>query len=833
MEKKEFLGFVDKIEGYQIFGWAIYLPSPTQPSMLHVVIDGREVGTVVCDQVREDVQAALQLEHEAVGFIYEIPAEYEDGLPHVISFKFVNRTTVPIIIDGDVNEFKEDYTFELEKTYVYQSYVDGFKQGALRGWIQRIDSRTNERLGKNHIRITMDGAPLAQVVADRYRGDVAAVVGGDPNCGFEVIIPPNKKRNGMLKFEFFTIPDGIELGGSPVVTSIIEDQLEGRLLSLQEHVRKLSKEITFLNSEITNLLPKAPYTLGDYDKWARHYFANLKNRVAQDTKKIAKKDQPLVSVICPTYKPEMSDFTAAVESVMSQTYQNWELVIVDDGKKSKEVAKKIEEYTKADSRIKSVILKKNVGIAEATNAGIAAATGSWIAFFDHDDLLEDVAIEVMMNKMLQVNAQVAYSDEDKIDQSGYYLEPNLKPDKFDYRYLLGCNYVCHFLIVNKNVIDKVGVLKTKYNGAQDHDFILRVSEYVPHDKILHVSEILYHWRKTPNSTAVSIGNKDYALKAGIAAVSDHLARLGKKATVTSIRGLTLYDVKWKLLSQPKVSIIIPFKDQADITQECVDRILKHTTYKNYEIILVNNWSIQKETLQFCKKIEKNSKVKIIDVNEEFNYSRLNNLAVAQSDADFYFFMNNDLFIEDKEWLSTIVSEAQSYDDIGIVGGKFFYPNNTIQHLGVVVGYAGIAAHGHRGLADGEYGYIGRAVLSHEVSVVTAAGMLVKAAVYDEVKGFDEVNLKVAYNDVDFCLKTRKAGYRIIQCNNFVAVHHESLSRGSDDRPEQEERFKNETNYMRQKWQEEEIFKRDPAYSRFFTVDLQPYYDLVDPLTLTD
>jgi len=823
-----FIGHFDGIFDGIVRGWAIDTNNPDTPTILHVLIDQQEVGHIVCSNSRPDVAASAGLNSDQLGFQFEIPEQFVDGKPHTLSLRHPNRAALPLELSEEGGPTVEETTFTVRSIYQYSSFVDGYKHGALRGWIQRINPRTGERTGACEIAVTMDGVRFTQARADRYRGDVAAAIGGDPNCGFEIRIPKQRKRTGQVTFRFTVVPDGIELDGGPLVTSIVEDALEGKLLDISSTIDRLHNEIKTLRSAMVDLMPTPGFNLGDYDRWARHYYAALRERVALERKvHKTRRVEPLVSVICPTYKPEMPDFTAAVDSVLAQTYQNWELLIVDDGGKCPATAEKIKEYAKADKRIRPITLKKNLGIAGATNAGIAAAKGEWVAFFDHDDALVDVALEVMISSAQQSNAQVLFSDEDKVDQAGYFLEPNLKPD-FNYRYLLGCNYICHFLLVKNDVLKQTGPLDSAYDGAQDHDLILRLTEIVPHEQIIHVPEVLYHWRKTANSTAVRVDNKTYAIDSGVRAVGDHLKRMGHKAKVSSIRGLTLYHVAWPTDAKATVSIIIPFKDQIEITAECVERVLKHTKHKKFEIILVDNWSVTQEARDYCDTIVRDPRVKVLRVEEDFNFSRLNNLAVAQSKADYLFFMNNDLFVDDPNWLSVLLGEITSDDDIGAVGGKFFYPNGMIQHVGVAVGPAAIAAHVHRGLADGDYGYIGRAVLTHEVSAVTAAGMLVRRDAFDQVEGFDEKHLTVAYNDVDLCLKLRTAGWRIIQCNEFVAVHHESLSRGSDDRPEHEARFFRESQYMIEKWKDSPIFQRDPAYSPHFTVDLQTFYDLTPP-----
>ncbi|NHN89266.1 glycosyltransferase family 2 protein [Acetobacter conturbans] len=824
-----FLGYFDQMDGLELKGWACNLAAPRVPVTLHVLLDGQEIGSVVCDLPRSDVQENIGVMTPNLGFSFMLPASLADGREHRVGLRFPDRSIVPTLITDGEDFLEEDIRAVLQPRYVYESFVDGFSRGALRGWVQQIDPATGSRKGQCELSVFMDGVPFARIRADRFRGDVAAAVGGDANCGFELIIPRHRRQTGQKTISFFAEPGAVELQGSPVTTTLVDDRLEAHLLSLNETVGRLHREIASLRTQIVNLLPEQRFNLADYDVWARRYFNVLRARVAERRQQLGPAfigKGPLVSVICPTYKPDMTDFVAAIESVMAQTWSNWELIVVDDGGKSLEVAARMADYCRTDPRIKLIRLKKNAGISGATNAGIKAAKGEWIAFFDHDDLMVDVALEGMLQAAHGSDPLVIYSDEDKVDQAGYFQEPNFKPD-FDYRYLLGCNYICHLTMVRADVLRRAGDLSATYDGAQDHDLMLRLTEIVPREDFLHVPEILYHWRKTPNSTAMTIANKQYAVDAGVRCVADHLQRVGHEARVEAINNLTIYNVLWPCGRQPSVSIIIPFRDQVNITRECISRILAHTAYKKYDIILVDNWSMEDDTIAFCQEMEKHKQVSVLTIKEEFNFSRLNNLAAASSSSDFFFFMNNDLFVEDADWLETILGEALAGADIGAVGGKFLYPNGAVQHVGVAVGPDGVATHVHRGLRGDDYGYIGRAVLSHEVTAVTAAGMLVRADAFREVGGFDEENLKVAYNDVDLCLKLREAGWRIIQCNNFVAVHHESLSRGSDDRPEHEARFFAETQYMHQRWGDVDLYRRDPAYSQHLMLD-QNYYDLVTP-----
>lgn len=826
-----FLGHFDQFTDGAAIGWAIDLRPGAPPAKLHILIDQQEVMQVNCILPRTDVQSALQLPVNTVGFAFEVPNEFQDGRPHELSIRMPDRSVLPLANPADPNDKKSSVIFTKQLKREFRSFVDGVKQGALRGWLLDSDGPGTELHGGCMICVTVDGVRICQTRADRYRGDVAAALGCDPNCGFEVPIPQHLRGNTPRTFRITVLPDGDEIAGSPFVTSLADDALAARLIDLADVIDELQRKLTSLRTEVRNLIPTRGYNLDDYDRWARKYYPLLRARVAKQRLLYENSQpEPLVSILCPTYRPLQSDFEAAVNSVLSQTYQNWELIIIDDAGKCTQTTAIIDKFCQKDSRIRSLPLKKNAGISGATNAGMDAAKGEYVAFFDHDDLLVDVAIEVMVRAARETGAKLLYSDEDKIDQAGYFLEPNLKPD-FNYRYLLGCNYICHLTMVETETMRKIGHLVSDYDGAQDHDFILRAAETLDYKHIHHVPEVLYHWRKTPNSTAVNVGNKTYAIEAGVRCVADHLKRRGIRAKVSSIRGLTLYGVRWLTRKTPKVTIIIPFKDQVETTRQCVEALLAKTNYKAFNILLVNNWSVERETELFIKEMNAHPKVSVLTVEEPFNYSRLNNLAVAEATADYYLFMNNDVFVSHEDWLSIAVGEALSSPDIGAVGAKLLYPNDTIQHSGVIVGPNGIGAHVHRGDPVSEYGYIGRTMLTHDVTAVTAAAMLVRADVFKEVGGFDEKGLAVAYNDVDLCLKIRNAGYRIIFCAEVVAYHHESLSRGSDDRPEHEARFFQETQTMLGRWSSNPLFERDPAYPRFFTVDQQPFFDLVDPETL--
>lgn len=826
---------IDTIAGSVIVGWVLDILS-LAPVTVHVLIDQQEVMQIVSNNTRVDVQETFQLPHPNHGIKFQIPPAFHDGKTHTLSLRLPDRSAILLpSLDDPSAPLQEIISFKFNYKPEIVSHADGITRGTVRGWALQRLTPGGPLTGDVTVSLLVDGIATAQARADLYRGDVAAAIGCEPNCGFELPIPLHLRGSTPHNFEVITLPEKQTIPGTPIISAVADDALETRLVNLMNVIDGLHRELSTLRKDVRSLIPKRPDTLRDYDRWARRYYPLRRALAAEErafeAQNTTQQTQPLVSVLCPTYRPLKSDFEAAVQSVLNQTYTNWELIIIDDCGRSAETTKIIKAFAAQDSRIRPIILTKNAGISNATNVGMDAAQGKYVVFFDHDDLMEDIALEIMVKAAKNTGAKLIYSDEDKIDQAGYYLEPNFKPD-FNYRYLLGCNYICHLTMIDADIMRQVGHLSKKYDGAQDHDFVLRATEVLKPTEIHHVPELLYHWRKTPNSTAVTVANKTYAVNAGVQCVHDHLLRKNNKAKVSSINELTVYRVQYTTTEQPEVNIIIPFRDQLETTQRCVSDLLKNTNYKNFKITLVDNWSTETDTLNYLKTIQKNKKVSVLRLEEPFNYALINNKAVANSASPFILFLNNDVFVDDKNWLNIAMSEALAAPDIGAVGMKLLYPNNTVQHAGVAVGAPAVAVHINRGIAANDYGYIGRAMLSHEVTAVTAAAMLVRKDVFDSVGGFDDINLTVAYNDVDLCLKIRKAGYRIIFSADSIAVHHESLSRGSDDRPQHETRFFFETQTMLDRWEHEPLFKNDPAYSRFFSVDQQPFFELEAPEILT-
>lgn len=803
-------GRVDFVKGTHISGWAVDLHL-NQPASLVLVVDGHPLGIFICNELRPDVNA-YGIPGGLLGFQFDLPELLLDGRSHRLAIRF--RTGEVLAFDQDSGE---EISFRYHPTKV-TGRVDGVMGSAVRGWAFRTHNRTGKKTGGVTLEVWANGAKLGQVKAGDIRNDVAQAHGCEPHCGFIYMVPPRFRDGKPFVLEFHVAPEGGQIERSPVSGTVAIESSTDQLNSILAQIEGICTQTFALKDQLKILLMRDEYTLDNYHNWATAYLETLKARTITERRnpryaELLGRGGIKVSILCPTHKPALADFASAIESVRHQTWTNWELIIVDDDSRSKELTKMIDGFAAADPRIRRITLRKNVGISGATNEAIAAATGDWIALFDHDDVLVEVAIGVMLLAACNTGAKMIYSDEDKIDAFGHLSEPHFKTD-WNYRLLLTNNYVCHLLMIEAATLRDVGPLVSKYDGAQDHDLVLRLSETLPATQIHHVPEILYHWRKTLNSTATQTSAKPYAVAAGISAVGDHLARRNLPADVASPSQSTVYDVRWRFHGEPRVAILVPFKDQIETTKRCVECLLSVTQYANYQIVLIDNWSTEPATLDWLATFASDSRVRIMRIEERFNFSRINNLAVQQLDTELLLFLNNDVFVDQPDWLRNMVNEALADPMVGIVGAKLVYPDQTVQHGGVVLGVGGVADHSFRGEGRSAPGYMSRAVAAQDVSVITAACMLCRTDAFRQVGGFDELQLAVAYNDVDLCLKIGRAGYRIVFAPSVVIEHHESLSRGSDLAPHNLPRFYHEQQIMTDRWGS--LIQSDPYYSPHFS-----------------
>lgn len=530
----------------------------------------------------------------------------------------------------------------------------------------------------------------------------------------------------------------------------------------------------------------------DYEQWYENHKALPEELEKQKNEKWKRK--PLISIVVPVYNTPQVFLRQMIESVQNQSYSEWELCIGNASPENKEMKKILEEY-KNDARIKEVEIPENKGISQNTNRAMEIASGELIGLLDHDDLLAPNALyEIAKAVNEHLDVEVIYTDEDKVTTDlKEHFQPHLKPD-FNLDLLRSNNYICHFFVASRDLIKRVGGFRPEFNGAQDYDLILRCTEQAK--QIVHIPKILYHWRVHKASTADNPASKMYAFDAGKRAIEEHLVRCRTKGTVQHTKDLGFYRVKYEVCGEPLVSIIIPNKDQSEALKKCLDSIREKTSYRNYEIIIVENNSEEPETFAFYKKIA-GEKIKVVTWEGEFNYSAINNFGVRHARGDYLLLLNNDVEIINGDWLTEMLSHCQR-KEVGIVGAKLYYPDNTIQHAGIIIGIGGVAGSVFVGLPRAFSGYLHKASIQLDLSAVTAACMLVKRSVFEQVGGLEE-KLKVAFNDVDFCLRVREKGYLVVYDPYAELYHYESKTRGAEDTKEKIRRFQTEIEYMRSHW----------------------------------
>lgn len=535
----------------------------------------------------------------------------------------------------------------------------------------------------------------------------------------------------------------------------------------------------------------------------------------EDEEEVMKfKYKPLISIVVPVYNVDADILGECIDSVLNQTYTNFELCLVDDCSSKKETVLCLKEYEKKDKRIKVVYRKKNGHISEATNSAIGIASGEFIGLLDNDDMLASNALyEVVKVLNKDKSIDMIYTDEDKIALNGKRYFPHFKSD-FAPDSLLSSNYICHFTVLRKSIVDELGGLRSEYNGSQDYDLFLRFTEKT--DKIYHIPKILYHWRMIEGSTSSDASSKNYAYIAGQRALEDTMKRRGIKAKINLIGTPQMYEVEYLIDKEPLISIIIPTKDKSDILKRCLDSIYKKTTYKNYEVIVIDNNSREKSTFKLLDSYKsKHNNFSYYTYKCEFNYSYLNNEGVKKAKGEYVVLLNNDTEVISGDWISKMVGYA-SQNHIGCVGVKLLYPTDTIQHCGVVIGCSGVAAHAFVGTSLDNFGYFGRLVAPHNYSAVTAACLMVSKAKFKEVKGLDE-QLKVAYNDVDFNIKLLDKGYYNVVLPGVKLYHYESISRGYDLDDKNKQRFISEVKYISNKWGDTLLD------DKFYNSNLSNYY----------
>jgi GT2 family glycosyltransferase/ubiquinone/menaquinone biosynthesis C-methylase UbiE len=533
--------------------------------------------------------------------------------------------------------------------------------------------------------------------------------------------------------------------------------------------------------------------------------------------------RPLISILLPVYETDSSLLRQTLESVDGQAYLDWQLCICDDASTRRETVQVLERFAaERPERVRLVRHETNRGIALATNAAAELADGEFVALLDHDDLLTpDALLEMALRLQANPDADLLYSDEDKITLDGRRVMPFFKPD-FSPELFLTNNYLCHFTVIRRSVFQDVGGFREGFDGSQDYELFLRVSEKAR--RIEHVPRVLYHWRMSPGSAAADASAKGGQWReTSRRALEDAIERRGLDAKVENGIAPGTYRVRHATDDAARVTIIIPTRDKVDLLRRCVDSILAHTQHPTYEILVISNGSEESRTYEYLDEQQQRGVLRYLRFDEPFNFSRLNNHAARHCDSPYLLFMNNDVEIEVDGWLRAMLEHAQN-EQVGAVGAKLLYPDRRVQHAGVVLGVMGVAGHCHRGLAEDSHGYFGQVDVVRNYSAVTAACLLTRREVFEDVKGFSE-ELEVAFNDVDFCLKCREAGYRVVYTPYARLVHHESASRGRDDLSADKTRFHWEIARVLNRWGGQ--LYQDPYYNPNLTLwreDFSPRTD---------
>lgn len=693
----------------------------------------------------------------------------------------------------------------------YTVYIDNILRNGSNGSIV-INGWALDEESKTVPSIHVEGFPGNVQISYVYRGDVNALykLASNVSAGFQIDLYGKAAGPIQLVFEgqnCICKKEVVIEGKLPLVpgTESAWVQKMNRLKRGLNYLRRNGLRNTIRRVKMDQAPGKS---VQDYQLWIQQNenwdVEAIKEEIAQFSY------QPKISILMPVYNVEQVWLEKCIASVQNQFYPNWELCMADDCSTDPNVRPILEKYAQSDERIKVVFRKENGHISKATNSALEIATGEFVALLDNDDELAPIAFYEVV-KALNENPELdlIYSDEDKIDMQGNRFDPAFKPD-WSYDLLLGTNYISHLGVYRRSIMNEIGGFRAGFEGSQDYDLVLRFTEKTMAKRIHHIPKILYYWRILPTSTAADQSTKGYAFEAGLKAVQDALIRRNIKGTAHHAAGNGLYDVEYEVLSEDLVSIIIPTRDGYDDMLRCLNSIVAKTTYSNYEIIVADNGStderMPKLYQKFKEQLGERFVVEVIDI--PFNYSRINNLAAQKAKGKYLLFLNNDTEVITEGWITKMVSFAQ-FERIGVVGAKLYYPNQTIQHAGVVVGLGGAAGHCHHTYPKGDFGYFGKLEINVNYLAVTAACCMIRKADFDQLGGFEE-ELTVAFNDVDLCLREYDAGHDNVWLHGVELYHYESQTRGYENTPEKKARFDQETKFMEDRWGK--YIENDPYYN---------------------
>lgn len=683
------------------------------------------------------------------------------------------------------------------------------------GWALNLDSKSSPEISINN-----QNQVLSFKIQRLLREDVNQIYELDPAvlAGFEIKLEGIQKKK-KLEIRFLSEDtqtcksEWIDLAKKHPLIPGTEEKLARLMIKVNKGISYLKRN--GIRSTIQRVKIEKTRNQSSYASWlerTEHFdFEKIKAEINKF------QYQPKISIAMPVYNVEEEWLRRCIDSILIQDYMNWELCMADDASTDPKVKELLNKYSNSDERIKVVFRAENGHISEATNSALELATGEFVALLDNDDELPRIAFYEVV-KALNENQELdlIYSDEDKIDMEGNRSDPSFKPD-WSPDLLLGTNYISHLGVYRRTLLNEIGGFRKGYEGSQDYDLVLRFTEKTTGERIKHIPKVLYHWRMLPTSTAVDQSTKGYAFEAGLRAIQDALIRREIKGYATHGRANGLYDVYYDIESEELVSIIIPTKNGYKDVKRCVSSIIEKTTYKNYEIIIADNGSTDEKMKElydlFSQQLEEHFRVVEIDI--PFNFSKINNIAAKEAKGKYLLFLNNDTEVINADWLKLMVSFGQQ-ERVGCVGAKLLYPNNTIQHAGVILGLGGVAGHGHYGYPHGDLGYFGKLALNVDYLAVTAACLLMKKQDFDAVSGFDE-DFTVAFNDVDLCLKVKELGRDNVWLHEAELYHFESQTRGYDDKGKKKKRFAQEKEMMEIKWSE--LIENDPFYNPNLTRDI--------------
>ena len=804
----------------RVNGWAF--DTENKEISYRAEINGKETECVVKNIKRPDVYKKYTRYgiKETTGVQIKV---YVDKEAQINSFKLYVRTNEEskCIVNLDAQKIlkiKDDSTISycIDGIYINKTKI------TIQGWATSIQGMKSikfklENSKGNLIQIKKQQMARADLI------EAGLIRAEDKNCGFRIEFTQDDEKEYILFITDEIRKKAIRINREEILKKQKVREKVGFVRASWKYMKPCyAKKMAIYIKKygIKNLKEYIIRTVNSAGKPYDEWFEENKptEEELQKQRETVFEKQPLMSIIVPTYKTPINYLQEMIDSVINQTYSNWELCIADGSEGDSDVERELERYHLQDSRIKYKILEKNLGIAGNTNGALELATGDYIGLFDHDDILAPNALYEVVRALQETDYDIIYTDEDKITgDEKKHMDPNFKPD-FSMDLFRSHNYITHFFVVKKKIMDKIGGFRSEYDGSQDYDLMFRCIENAT--QIKHIPMILYHWRIHMNSVAGDPASKMYAYEAGKKAIEDHLKRMNIDATVEHVGLWGMYHVKYAVNGDPKISIIIPNKDHVKDLDKCIQSLYNVNIYKNFEIIIIENNSEQKETFDYYETLKaQHDNIKVVIWKEGFNYSAINNYGVTFAEGEYLLFLNNDTEMITKDAIVEMLGCCMR-EEVGAVGAKLLYADDTVQHAGVVIGFGNYAGHVNTGIGRDDYGYMVRARINCNYSAVTAACMMTKKSLFEQVDGFDE-QFVVACNDVDYCLKLRELN-KLIVFNAFSEwYHYESKSRGYEDTDEKIKRFEGEVAKFQKKWSKV-LEEGDPYYNKNFPVTRAPF-----------